>query len=36
MSNDKGNLEALLITNCIPQLNRELKRKENYQYSLVA
>jgi len=27
MSNGKGNLEALVISNCIPQLNRELKRK---------
>jgi len=27
MSNGKGNLEALYIQDCIPQLNRELKRK---------
>jgi len=27
MSNGKGNLQLLSISNCIPQLNRELKRK---------
>jgi len=27
MSNGKGNLEALVIRNCIPQLNRDLQKK---------